>query len=764
MKKLIINILILAIIVPTFLGAFQPKVAEASCIPGLLPTAVGGSNFKISDCINDVATTVMLPLVGKFLQVSGFLFGLSVKANLYIGDLVDNPSGNGSTVIGEVWKNIRDISSIFFIGMLLYASFSMILGVGGSNVNQLIVSMVLAGLLMNFSLFGTRLVIDASNTAALVFYNAITPSGGPGQPRFGQNGITSGLGSAVDSIGNYGLAADAFIDDGGISNNIMAALQLQTLFAQSANKTNPAQWILQSITVIIGGSIMMIVAGLAFLAGAIMFVYRLITLILLMAFSPLPVIAMILPQTSKYAKEWSSTLMSQCLFGPIYLFLMYVALKIATDARLIGLFGAGGKKGLVDVFTGAYVGPLLQYTIVIMLMYYALVAAKSYGGNGADIGLKWMKNFQSWGQNAVSGALGRNIIGRGARALGNSYDAALSESGTGAKGWVSNGISRLVIKPAAKVAGIAGVERQLRGAVKGVETAKYGGQSLEGEEKAQKARLKEIKVARETGARSAKIQTALEVLKDTSASAADTVKAHNDIKDALKTMSNDEIKGLDKDLLKNEDFVARLSVSQFETATKNESFSETDKADIKKARGAGITKMINNPVSLTETKDGKTTTKDYMGPEELLKGKITDLTKLSTENLEKLAPYLNREQYKNLLKDRDGDSNLSEETKDKIKEARKKFLEEKSIVGTTPLPDSKEGKVIGRLVKSMSTEELLAATGNNIEKLKKLAPYIQVDHLKGFVGALGKDARDEIALAILELNGDYPGTGFARRI
>lgn len=734
MKKVILYILILAIFIPTTLGVFTPKTAQASCVPSLSATITGG--FKITDCINEVSTLVVFPIVGKFLQVSGFLFGLSVKANLGIANLVDTTT-NGGSVIGEVWKNIRDLSSIFFIGMLLYASFAMILGVSGPNVNQLIVSMVLAGLLINFSLFGTRLIIDASNTVSLLFYNAITPAGSAATY---DASFAGGLG------GGIGRFIDSKIDDGGISNNIMSALEMQTLFASVKQK--PGQWVLQSIVTMIGGTFLMIIAGLAFLAGALMFAYRLVILILLMAFSPLPVIAMILPQTGKYAKEWTDTLISQCLFAPIYLFLMYVALKIATDQRLIALFGAQRKTGLADVMNlnnaaGLSVGPLLQYTIVIMLMYYALVAAKSYGGHGADMGIKWMKGVQSWGQ----GFVGRNFVARPARMVGNLYDKALSDPKSGR-----------VTSVLAKIGKVTGVDRGIRETLSSIEKDKYGNTTLEGEEKADKARLKDLKNLREGGNRTSKIENALKVLTN-GGTEAELGKAHTDLKDAIKTIGSAELKELDKDTLKNEHFAARLSTSQFETIMKNDDISETDKAEIKKARASGIGKLIEARMTVTDKDTGKE--KEVLGSDEVSKSSAAELIKLGGETLVKIAPFMSKDQYTKIM----ANEAVDDETREKMTTARKEALNNK--ITTFPAANSREEKHLAKLVKSMSIKEFFDSVGNNIDTIKKLAPFLQSEHLISIATKIDTSAQLEVAQAIVALGqagGTPPAIGEAQKI
>ena len=75
--------------------------------------------------------------------------------------------------ITTIWTIVRDFSNIFFILILLYAAFQVILGLGHGGGKKIVASVILIALLVNFSLFISRVVVDAGNVLGLIFYNKI---------------------------------------------------------------------------------------------------------------------------------------------------------------------------------------------------------------------------------------------------------------------------------------------------------------------------------------------------------------------------------------------------------------------------------------------------------------------------------------------------------------------------------------------------------------------------------------------------------------
>src|SRR3989338_10218858 len=169
-------------------------------------TAHAGSIFgDILDRINPLtwAQDALAAVAEIMLRTVGLLTGLAgVILNGIIYYTVGQMSVNYSnlTTINSAWSAIRDLANMGFIFILLYAAIQTILGIG-SDAKKLIVNIIVVAILINFSLFFTKVVIDISNILSNVFYDQIAP------------------GSLTDTRLNTGL-----------SGKMMAPLQLTSLW------------------------------------------------------------------------------------------------------------------------------------------------------------------------------------------------------------------------------------------------------------------------------------------------------------------------------------------------------------------------------------------------------------------------------------------------------------------------------------------------------------------------------------------------------
>ncbi len=349
---------------------------------------------------------IIMSILGKVLWLAGILLNSSIFWTLNISLLVQKVGA-----ITIVWKTIRDFSNMVIIFLLLYEAFIMILGKTNIGAKQLLVNIVLVGILINFSLFFTNLVIDASNVVAFQFYKSIAPNPG------------------------------AY--DNGISNAFMQALKLQTSYDPSALGASPAPGAtsgnLNEITVIFAtvlGSIVELIAAFLFFAAAIMFIIRIGILIILMAFSPLAFVSWIIPKTQSFAKRWQDELISQAFFPAAYLAMIYMGMKILTYTSPGNGSGTSdfnqiinGSGSFNSAFSGASpqsAGIILNYSLVIIFLTSALVVAKQFGGAAATYGLeyantakKWLTNKTQAGAQAGGKWAWNNVGGRAANALAN---------------------------------------------------------------------------------------------------------------------------------------------------------------------------------------------------------------------------------------------------------------------------------------------------------------------------------------------------------
>lgn len=71
------------------------------------------------------------------------------------------------------WGAARDIANMLFIFILIYIAVTIIYSAETHGTMKTLAAVVVMALLINFSFFITRVVVDAGNILAVQFYNAI---------------------------------------------------------------------------------------------------------------------------------------------------------------------------------------------------------------------------------------------------------------------------------------------------------------------------------------------------------------------------------------------------------------------------------------------------------------------------------------------------------------------------------------------------------------------------------------------------------------
>ncbi len=346
MKKLLSRTT-LTLIALTIVGfAVMPEWAHAA----------GWLEGPITSVFNNsvaIILNLILQLTSSLVYVSGVLLSLSINLTLHVGDFFkDAPALRG------VWILIRNLSSIGIIFILLYTSILTIVGVSSTgDIKKIVGKIIMAGLLINFSLFFVNIAIDASNLVSLQFYRAIAPQS-----------------TTAYTVG-------AAFTDGGLSNVFMSSLKIPRIYQQKDFFKGTDVFASISIATL-GGIIMMITAAISFAAASLAFMYRTAVLLFIMALSPIYFVAMIFPQLEDKSKKLVDIFKTQLFFMPTYLFLMYVALRFVGDPSFSKIFNIGATSG-TGAGTPMFIGTMIQYVIALVFINAPLVAAISMGVAGA---------------------------------------------------------------------------------------------------------------------------------------------------------------------------------------------------------------------------------------------------------------------------------------------------------------------------------------------------------------------------------------------
>jgi hypothetical protein len=353
-------------------------------------------------------------LVGK----AGELLDESIKFSVVtMSSKINNYPG-----IDYGWTLVRDLGNFIFIFALLYVAITTVLGMANTNTMKIVRNIVIVGLLVNFSLFFTKVLIDASNVLSLVFYEQF---------------VTKQASS--DTVALTGM-----------TEKIAGYLKIQTVFTDDATKATgeilAKDWA-GILTIGIGGTLFFLATALTFLWAAALFVARFLILALLLILSPVGFIGFMLPQTSGLAKKWWNRLIAQLTFAPVYMMLMALVFLLASgmesiyplgEAGLAGALAAAGGQplpaGAPPTGPGSTIGPIINFVVLIGFINAAAIVATAVATNSGgfavgmrDRSMNWLKGSARWAGrgaargtgrvvggtiNTVGGGVMRNTVGR----------------------------------------------------------------------------------------------------------------------------------------------------------------------------------------------------------------------------------------------------------------------------------------------------------------------------------------------------------------
>ncbi len=520
--------------------------AEANCV--LNPVCY------LAQWAKDTWTSFLAGILGIFSffpWVTGSMLDFVIKMTII--DMTKNV--NAMSAINSAWATLRDLANILFIFILLYTAIATVLRLQGANTKKILTRVIVIALLINFSFFFTRVIIDVSNALSVGFYNAIITSGG----------------------GTHSFAS-AYMDK----------LNIETFYNVNTDGA-PAVDLAKYPIVAFMGALFFLVTSFVFLAAVGLFVSRYVVLIFLMILSAPAFAAMALPN-DKYSSKWWDALWSQVLFAPIYFILSWVTLQIL-DNLLGSLVGGDGSlakaiTGSVDAAGNKTADPsagavFANFGIVIAFMIASLTIAKSLAGTAG----KGISNFVG---GVVGGATLGSLAWVGRRTLGREGYKLSEDKGAQAiakrKDFAGQAM-RLTLQGAEKVSKSSFDMRNIKTlGIGGVVSRDLGSGEGTGGYRAIKDR------AREDELKDDKMRVDAVKAGIVSAGTAPVATPGNItiLHQQIDKMVIGDIEKTDPRTVQNSNFAAGLSHAQMEAVQKSEKFTETEKSQIKTAREAGL--------------------------------------------------------------------------------------------------------------------------------------------------------------------------------
>jgi len=332
-----------------------------------------------------------------FLGATGTIFDLVI--NFTIINFAEFYASNLSVGINAAWGGFRDISNIIMISMFVFIAFAVILGSETYGLKKFGTRILVVALLINFSLFFTKAIIDVSNITAIQF-------------RKEMNVGTIAPNATDRTDGSLSL------ETGGIAGAFMHRVGITGIFDQDArddlDKLLEARYKNGTLgTYVITTSIFLVGTASVLLYGAILLFTRVIVLILLMLTSSLAFAAYIIPKYGQtWWDKWWDTLIKNALFAPVFMLMLWAVLKITS-----GL--SNGGSGLSGFANGNIGASFFNLVVVLGLLYGATKVADDLSTMGAGLAKSIAKQPMSLGSRlagagvfGLAGRFGRSTFGK----------------------------------------------------------------------------------------------------------------------------------------------------------------------------------------------------------------------------------------------------------------------------------------------------------------------------------------------------------------
>jgi hypothetical protein len=393
---------------------------------------------SIMGCVAQIVYYIIFQPTAYVMTLAGEIMdwgiGYSIDSNSY-------PT-TGDTFVTKGWRIMRDLSNMLFIFVLLYIAIATILDIGGVNTGKMIGTVIIVALLINFSMFFVKVIVDAGNIMTRMFYNQVSVCNNA-QPYTGstpsntceQKGFLEITGTGGKKSISYGFASKfnptvlfSVIQKGGSVTAGSATLSSSLTPSQFAGFYALFSFI---------GAIVNLVAAFVFFSLAWLFVGRVIAIWLMMIFAPLVFIFYTLPKGATSAipsmlnpdKYWTD-LIKQSFMPVMAMLMIFLILSFLNTNIVQGIAGA-------TTTTGKFMAVLVPLMLITMLLLATKKTATEMSGMVAEYAGK-VGSFV--GGAAVGIATGgaamalRGTVGRAGSALSNNEKLREMETQGGIKG------------------------------------------------------------------------------------------------------------------------------------------------------------------------------------------------------------------------------------------------------------------------------------------------------------------------------------------
>jgi succinate dehydrogenase hydrophobic anchor subunit len=413
------------VIIGTILAPISPVFAQSNAQFDTSTLEKSGIRDELSCSFADID-------VGNCIAIALYFFAYTIPAgilgltanffNATIGLTLSSKLYYLSSFIEDGWSLVRDIANIFFIFILLFVALQTILGFGAST-KKTIAKLIMVAILINFSMFFVKVIIDTSNILALVFYNRITITANDADKNPAPyNQVVDKSLTNIDEKDVAGAFVSAFNPQVLTDPDYISIFQDTARYSYvdpTTNQTVSYEKKNMNVTkimiiLIFTGIIFLYASWCFFIAGVSLF-GRLIGLWLSIILAPIACVTYIMPSLQSQFKqigwkEWWTNLMTLAFNAPIFMFFIYLIILLSKSDLIssINLLRNPDQDFIVILLLIAI--PML---IIMGFLQMATDFAKKMGGEIGQGFVKFAenayKNVGGFGVGMASGVVAMGL-------------------------------------------------------------------------------------------------------------------------------------------------------------------------------------------------------------------------------------------------------------------------------------------------------------------------------------------------------------------
>lgn len=425
----------------------------------LLPQpAHAWSLFGIGNILGSAVAWIVFVVAYLASTIAGFFIAIMVYGIGIILQLNTNVVNSPAVQIGfQVTLSIANLG--FVLGVIVIA-IATIIRYESYGMKKLLRNLIVAALLVNFSLVIAGSIVNFSDRLSATFLVAF-PGGGGGENAGSKfNNFASAFGGAFTP--QRTLLSQTI----GLADNTTGADDMKNI-GGAGGAASTLSSIISPLIGLIFAVAMLLVILITIATFFYMLLVRYIYLGMLLILMPLVWLLWIFPLSEHLWKKWWDKFLKWTFFAPISLFFLWLVIitsevmnKAAGTNPTLGLKGLGytpddtafsGLSGFVGNLASQTIGTFLQGAVLIGLALGGLIAAEKFSIVGAKTAMGAVKGMGNWGTRRLKQGGGLALQKSGLGKLGSKL--MTGKWGEGSSNRVVRGLHTLAKYSGLKLAG-----------------------------------------------------------------------------------------------------------------------------------------------------------------------------------------------------------------------------------------------------------------------------------------------------------------------